>query len=508
MFVTDNLEGALSSKVEERLRQFALALTAIGGSGSGGVNYNRLKSRLDSSLGVDLNSLLTVNSVNDNSIKVRMGAVRRANKGGAIVPRNHYITVLVLVPDDLESRSEVTILGKSTFRHSHTGRVKAGRETMDGQDKILKKSLLKYNLSIAHAKEIVNDAENLGDIFTYVVSNNFTKFSEKIKCWNDAIKSSGEGGKGYILRRHLWVDLIEAMSRDRSFGDTFEIPSKVDPKFASEFKLDASTPKTEPKVGTTESGLKVGTAESNSKIGATIFLYDDPNSGMVARVPGGSGLARQQLRSTLTLMLTDKSTISLNGLTHANSLDITFPSLAAFNFKLQRLDTGQLAGAKLEIEQLCDATWEGGCTHKEKKWIADSLAYRVNKVNIPSPINIVLGASTIVLSGTGEDLDKGTGIFHIVKTSKNATFAKAKVMVSSANLIKASLDGAIRNVTANNVDIDSYGKVELDLGGLVDDGTVNVSIQAMDANDNSIGSAETLSWEIKRPVKNSGSTSN
>src|SRR4030095_2771655 len=64
-------------------------------------------------LGRDLNSLLTVARLSENTLRIRIGAVQEATANYAMVPRNHNITLLLMVPEgspplmELASRTEL-----------------------------------------------------------------------------------------------------------------------------------------------------------------------------------------------------------------------------------------------------------------------------------------------------------------------------------------------------------------------------------------------------------------
>jgi hypothetical protein len=125
LIVSDNLEGALHARTVEQLRQFALGIAAmLKGVGLQG-DFERLKRSLDSVLGTDLNSLLSVGQIAPNIVRVRFGAMNQPDSRYAMVPRNNYVSLLMLVEktegeqhdDDRNWQAGMT----TEFRHATTG---------------------------------------------------------------------------------------------------------------------------------------------------------------------------------------------------------------------------------------------------------------------------------------------------------------------------------------------------------------------------------------------------
>jgi len=129
LLVTDNVEAMLRSRSVDSISQFAASLMFMTKGFGGMFDIQRREEKLQSILGKELNSLLTVSKTSGNSIRVRLGAAHQVQSKYAIVPRTHNITLVVLVPkphttekvklEDL--KREVEIISESTFVHVETG---------------------------------------------------------------------------------------------------------------------------------------------------------------------------------------------------------------------------------------------------------------------------------------------------------------------------------------------------------------------------------------------------
>lgn len=100
LLVTDNLEGMATARSAEMITQLALAVSVLIQGIAGEASFGYTRDRLKSVLGTDLNALLTVSRSVDNVIQVRLGAVSQPTARFAMVPRNHTITALILVPKE------------------------------------------------------------------------------------------------------------------------------------------------------------------------------------------------------------------------------------------------------------------------------------------------------------------------------------------------------------------------------------------------------------------------
>ena len=97
LLVTDNFEASLHQDVFERLRNITVAAASSGARSRVAAGIRSQLDDASKTLMRNLNSLMTVTQVAENSIQVRMGAMY-GNRTNAMVPRTYGVTLLVLFP--------------------------------------------------------------------------------------------------------------------------------------------------------------------------------------------------------------------------------------------------------------------------------------------------------------------------------------------------------------------------------------------------------------------------
>jgi hypothetical protein len=119
LLVTDNLEVSAASRGREQIQQVALALSGGSGGAGGALGFDSTEAKLDRLAGLDLNSLLTVARVSENTLMVRLGAMQQGSTRFAMVPRTHNVTVVVMIPQG--SKSGLQVLARTVFKDAATG---------------------------------------------------------------------------------------------------------------------------------------------------------------------------------------------------------------------------------------------------------------------------------------------------------------------------------------------------------------------------------------------------
>ncbi len=109
LLVTDNLEASVESHSLDRLRTLLLSFLDYSGNEFiepmiSGMLHDAIR---DQVLGRDLNSLLTVARLSENTLRIRLGAAQEATSTYAMVPRNHNVTLLLMVPEGAPPLMEV-----------------------------------------------------------------------------------------------------------------------------------------------------------------------------------------------------------------------------------------------------------------------------------------------------------------------------------------------------------------------------------------------------------------
>lgn len=119
LLVTDNLEMAAASRTREKIQELALALGGSSGSVAGSLGVESTEAKLDRVAGLDLNSLLAVARVSDNTLMVRLGAMQQGSTRFAMVPRTHNVSMVVLIPDG--GKAGLQLLARTVFKDAITG---------------------------------------------------------------------------------------------------------------------------------------------------------------------------------------------------------------------------------------------------------------------------------------------------------------------------------------------------------------------------------------------------
>lgn len=153
LLVTDSLEAAQTLTSAKLLMQAAAAVKrsfegdAVGAELGAALDKERTKGRKD------LTSTMTVTRVWDNFLRARFGAVRTDEKTYAMVPRNHNISILLLVPRCMfvGDKAQMVVTSSADFADAFTGKL-LPVNTVDGA-KTLKK------LAAAYTKEDIADSD-------------------------------------------------------------------------------------------------------------------------------------------------------------------------------------------------------------------------------------------------------------------------------------------------------------------------------------------------------------
>jgi len=122
LMVTDNMEATLHSRMVQNIRQLAGASYFLNGGLGASADIHSFVQDIETVLGRDLNSLLTVARVSDNTMLVRLGALQQAMSNYAMAPRNHNVTLLLMVPDESSASTQsIQVVSKTTLVDAETG---------------------------------------------------------------------------------------------------------------------------------------------------------------------------------------------------------------------------------------------------------------------------------------------------------------------------------------------------------------------------------------------------
>jgi hypothetical protein len=122
IITSDELEAASDQQSINNLTSISLALSAAFHGIGAQAALSQLNQNLDTILGNNLNSLLTVGKINANTVAVRLGARNSigSKAGLSMVPEVHNITFLVLARHE---ENELEIISRVVLRHAGNGNV-------------------------------------------------------------------------------------------------------------------------------------------------------------------------------------------------------------------------------------------------------------------------------------------------------------------------------------------------------------------------------------------------
>lgn len=209
ILVTDNLEASSISRSQEDVQRISLLLAGFPGSFAAQAAADLMSSSFAAQVaGRDLNSLLTVSRVSENTLRVRIGAMREPSAGYAMVPRNHYVTLLVMVPD--KAPPIVQILARTSLIDTDTGQELA--ESSDEELEALFEAVRRGNsfpgLDRALLEKLLEHAQR----------NDQRGFHALLR------ERMGTAHPGPSSAQALWLDLVSLMVGSRWAASWIELP--------------------------------------------------------------------------------------------------------------------------------------------------------------------------------------------------------------------------------------------------------------------------------------------
>ena len=213
LLVTDNMESALQSRSINNIRQFAIAISAMAQSFGGQIGSTRQIDQLQSVLGQEANSTLTMARLNDSTVRVRLGAVNSTIARYAIVPRTHDVTLVVfLKADDVRTNQLLSVVSRSHFTDVKTGREIPERNRYTVEAKI-RQIVDEFALAKGQNRDCV--LKNMRKAATAVLNDNKGQFKESLK----AIDGVNESNLPAI-----WTRLTALQAGSQYHHENFVIP--------------------------------------------------------------------------------------------------------------------------------------------------------------------------------------------------------------------------------------------------------------------------------------------
>jgi len=209
LLVTDNLESSLVSRSQQDIQRIALSLLSLPGDFAGKLTADLFANEFQGQVaGRDLNSLLTVARVSPNTLRVRIGAMAESTADYAMVPRNHNVTLLVMVPE--KSPAEVELVARTAFVDTQTG-IELADSSPDRVAALLDSVGARWGLTGAGAPA-------LEQLYRYAQANDQSAFQAHLAT------IAPPGCEGARFPQSLWIELVGLVSGSQFTAGRFELP--------------------------------------------------------------------------------------------------------------------------------------------------------------------------------------------------------------------------------------------------------------------------------------------
>lgn len=166
LVVTDAMESASVGRSLEVIRQAALQLSGIVANAGVNLGLGGGSDRLESIIGADRNSLVTLGRVSDHTIRIRLGAQSQGSRKLALVPRTHNVSLVVFTrakPSEYVDR--LAIITETTFVDVESGVTKpslrAGEKAREGLRVAVQKVVESYGYSLNEGCAASDGGEDL-----------------------------------------------------------------------------------------------------------------------------------------------------------------------------------------------------------------------------------------------------------------------------------------------------------------------------------------------------------
>jgi hypothetical protein len=117
---SDSVETAQRSQSIEAIRDVGLALDLVRGFGAAGFSVGSQKDRQQALSGLDVNSVLTMGRLSDNTVRIRLGAAFDPGGGFSVHPRTNTISLLVFFP---KNAGVSRVVSRTSWTHVVDGTV-------------------------------------------------------------------------------------------------------------------------------------------------------------------------------------------------------------------------------------------------------------------------------------------------------------------------------------------------------------------------------------------------
>ena len=441
LLVTDNLESESASRSLDTIRQLSLAINALWSGEALGGGLTNKQQQIEDIFARNTNSLLTIGQVSANTARVRIGAARQATSKYAMIPRNHHVTLLMMVPEEMaeEDKNNILVLAKWHLRDAETGERLEDHEERDVYDVVEEYLKEPGRISSENCKKKIESEPQIArGLLSGIYRGRFKVFKDTLVKTNCFDKRK---------TRHMWLDIAELMQETNTAGATIELQADKKPE----------------------------EAPSQFPPAQTVVIEDDGKVAQI-RLNGARNIRPKDLRATLVY---NKNTFIASEVTFSPSdgvITLAFPSMKAWQ-------SDKPGSAKLSFCNYSERKKDiPKCDEKKHKTIKLKLYYPKSAKSAepkPDPVSVSLIPSSRRIMA-----DKGVGAISFqvkLENKKGERVAKsAEITVDGGEIVEVKADGKKISEKLNKFTVSSDNVVDLALRNLIPGGEIMVTAVAME----------------------------
>ncbi len=261
---TSNHESAYSTAIIQEIEDLKFKIESLSKTATG-IDIGNIAEKVDSALARDINATFMVARLNDNTIRVKIGALQQLSSRYSMVPRTEYASFLMLVPHS-HTQWPVEVKSYSEIINTLTGQPLAYKPDSRENNDIATILNEYFDIDVANvfpeehgvvydSDEFENAKEYIDHLWRLTLDNKYTEFRHrldsmvcnsnnvKLNCepyslaFENIIKDPKDHGElknychanKYRFSQRLWADLMFLQSGYISDHLHFELPKKTKP---------------------------------------------------------------------------------------------------------------------------------------------------------------------------------------------------------------------------------------------------------------------------------------
>lgn len=227
LLVTDNLEASVNSRSADQVLSLYMGWLNFPDESFVEPLYEALlRDTLRNEVyGRDLNSLLTLARISENTVRIRLGAVQETTANYAMVPRNHNITLLVMVPEAAPPLMEV--ISKTELVDTTTG------ETLGGSTDAMTADFVARLRREWGLRSVAS--ETIGELVDLAQRNDHQRFMTRLGATLPAEHPL------WVRVQAFWIELVSFAVGSEYSSHLFELPGQQDDADLSSAVFHAQT---------------------------------------------------------------------------------------------------------------------------------------------------------------------------------------------------------------------------------------------------------------------------